>query len=315
MRGYVYVLVNSSLPGLVKVGMTTRLPSERVEELSGPTGVPTPFIVAFEQLFQDCDRAEAYVHAALEQRGLRQAANREFFRAAPADVIRIVLQAVENDQLSAGSPQQNSAEAPWASLMEEASNYEFGWNGHLQDYQEAFRLYRDAARLGCPKAYERLGFFYSHGQGVREDVDRALEHLKQSLKLGYYYAYAEMMSIYASRRRHEANFHACMRKLIESRKANFDPVYELDSKHFSSTLKFYIELALANSWKPEPLPEIRECADDIQLACQDFFATATNQVTDKQLLEYLKTSKDKVIEWLSNMHRHEMISAEQSAQK
>src|SRR5947207_4857136 len=98
MRGYIYVLVNSSLPGLVKVGKTTRLPSERVQELSGATGVPTPFIVAFEQIFEDCDAAEACVHAALERQGLRQSNNREFFRASAAEVIRVILTTAENEQ-------------------------------------------------------------------------------------------------------------------------------------------------------------------------------------------------------------------------
>jgi hypothetical protein len=42
-----------------------------VQELSSATGVPTPFIVAYEQQFSDCDAAEAHVHAALERKGLR----------------------------------------------------------------------------------------------------------------------------------------------------------------------------------------------------------------------------------------------------
>lgn len=70
--GYVYLLVNSSMPGLVKVGKTTRPAFDRVAELSGATGVATPFIVAFEQAFADCDAAEQFIHAELERRGLRQ---------------------------------------------------------------------------------------------------------------------------------------------------------------------------------------------------------------------------------------------------
>ena len=44
--GWVYVLVNSSMPGIAKVGRTTRAPRDRAAELSGVTGVATPFIVA-----------------------------------------------------------------------------------------------------------------------------------------------------------------------------------------------------------------------------------------------------------------------------
>lgn len=33
-RGYIYVLANSAMPDLVKVGKTTRTPAERAAELS-----------------------------------------------------------------------------------------------------------------------------------------------------------------------------------------------------------------------------------------------------------------------------------------
>ena len=42
-KGYVYVLINSSMPNLVKIGKTTKDPNERVKELSSATGVATPF--------------------------------------------------------------------------------------------------------------------------------------------------------------------------------------------------------------------------------------------------------------------------------
>lgn len=44
--GFVYVLFNDSMPGMVKVGLTTRLPEDRSHELSN-TSVPTPFKVVF----------------------------------------------------------------------------------------------------------------------------------------------------------------------------------------------------------------------------------------------------------------------------
>jgi hypothetical protein len=41
MRGYIYVLTNPNMPGLVKIGYTQRLPRERANELSRATGVPS----------------------------------------------------------------------------------------------------------------------------------------------------------------------------------------------------------------------------------------------------------------------------------
>ena len=60
--GYIYVLINASMPGLIKVGMTTNTPEERAEQLSSATGVPTPFVVAYQRYVNDCAAAEEFVH-------------------------------------------------------------------------------------------------------------------------------------------------------------------------------------------------------------------------------------------------------------
>jgi T5orf172 domain len=91
--GSVYVLANSAMPGLVKVGKTQRSATERAQELSNETGIPTPFIVVYEQLFEDCDAAEKYVHTVLDRTGIRESSNREFFRATPKEVIEALLTA------------------------------------------------------------------------------------------------------------------------------------------------------------------------------------------------------------------------------
>ena len=48
MSEFIYVLENASMPGLVKIGRTDRSVSERVNELSSHTGVPTGFTVVKE---------------------------------------------------------------------------------------------------------------------------------------------------------------------------------------------------------------------------------------------------------------------------
>lgn len=60
--GYIYVLINPSMDGLVKIGKTTRDPSGRAKELSGATGVPSPFLLAYETLIGDCSAAEEFVY-------------------------------------------------------------------------------------------------------------------------------------------------------------------------------------------------------------------------------------------------------------
>ncbi len=37
--GHIYILMNPTMPGYLKIGMTTRSPEERARELSNSTGV------------------------------------------------------------------------------------------------------------------------------------------------------------------------------------------------------------------------------------------------------------------------------------
>lgn len=93
--GYVYLLINYSMPGLVKVGMTIRPPTARMQELSGATGVPTPFDLVYDILVPDALAGEQWIHRELTARGYREAANREFFRAPIHEVVKLMLQVRE----------------------------------------------------------------------------------------------------------------------------------------------------------------------------------------------------------------------------
>lgn len=79
-KGYVYILTNPSMPGLVKIGMTTRSVAQRADELFA-SGVPQPFHVHDEVLSPDCSELESWVHAQLKS--YRVSDNREFFRISP----------------------------------------------------------------------------------------------------------------------------------------------------------------------------------------------------------------------------------------
>ena len=59
--GYVYIMTNPAMPGLVKIGSTTLLPDERARQLSSSTGVPRPFQVVAFHPFEDELRAEVMV--------------------------------------------------------------------------------------------------------------------------------------------------------------------------------------------------------------------------------------------------------------
>lgn len=112
--GYVYVLTNPSMPGLVKVGKTTRDPEQRALEL-WQTGVPEPFHVHHYSRVPDCHEAEARVHAGIED--LRVHGSREFYRADAAriaDVVRCVAIDQINDWVSEMSENLVVVEEPFA---------------------------------------------------------------------------------------------------------------------------------------------------------------------------------------------------------
>ena len=76
--GWVYVLTNPAMPGLVKIGMTTRNASARSAELTASSGAPAPFIIAWSRAVSDCAFVEFAVHRMLDDR--RVSGKREFFR-------------------------------------------------------------------------------------------------------------------------------------------------------------------------------------------------------------------------------------------
>lgn len=90
--GYLYVLVNPAMPGLIKIGRTSRPPATRVSELSGATGVPVPFVLLYDVRVPDAVAGERYVHQLLEERGARVAGNREFFDVTPSVAVELLLQ-------------------------------------------------------------------------------------------------------------------------------------------------------------------------------------------------------------------------------
>jgi hypothetical protein len=89
-KGYIYILSNPSFGNLLKVGMTTKTPSERAEELSELTAVPTPFKVEYSVYVEDCSVTEALTHRFLQERGYRISENREFFNAPLPEIKKII---------------------------------------------------------------------------------------------------------------------------------------------------------------------------------------------------------------------------------
>ena len=96
--GIVYVLTNSAMPGLVKIGMTNRLNiTARLKELSSATGVPVPFELAYacKVPINQTMKVERALHVAFAPYRLNP--SREFFQIQPAQAIAILEVLDRND--------------------------------------------------------------------------------------------------------------------------------------------------------------------------------------------------------------------------
>ncbi|MFY1661188.1 GIY-YIG nuclease family protein [Micromonospora sp. WMMD1274] len=100
--GFVYVLVNAAMPGMVKIGQTSLLSEDRARKLFG-TGLPVPFEVAFRVLTARPAELERAAHAALAP--CRVASNREFFNIGAEEAAEAIVKVQQGvDGIAAWAP-------------------------------------------------------------------------------------------------------------------------------------------------------------------------------------------------------------------
>ena len=92
-KGFVYILDNPSLEGMVKIGATTKKPSKRCLELSSSTSIPTPFNIVYSQPSMNPFKVESIVHTILDEYRVNK--NREFFNV-DADKAAYLIEDIEN---------------------------------------------------------------------------------------------------------------------------------------------------------------------------------------------------------------------------
>lgn len=89
-KGYIYILSNPAMPGILKIGRTMHGGRHRAGELyRSASGVPLPFHLEFEILVHDDVAAERCVHYRLDAVRVNQ--SREFFRCDVRDAILAVM--------------------------------------------------------------------------------------------------------------------------------------------------------------------------------------------------------------------------------
>ena len=78
LRGWVYIVTNRAIPGLVKVGYSMKDPQIRAAEFDN-AGLPYPYTVVYEALVESPRDIEQKTHTALKP----YLENREWFRCEP----------------------------------------------------------------------------------------------------------------------------------------------------------------------------------------------------------------------------------------
>lgn len=91
MKGWVYIISNPAMPGLVKVGYSTKDPDLRAAELNH-TGAPHAYIVEYEILIDDPYRIEQQTHSLLSHRHEAK----EWFRCQPEEAVLAIRQVAKD---------------------------------------------------------------------------------------------------------------------------------------------------------------------------------------------------------------------------
>lgn len=100
-KGYVYVMTNEAMPGLVKVGFTDRDPEIRAKELES-TGVPYPFDVEYQILVDNPYQIEQRAHHDLNEFKERK----EWFCCTVSEAIASIKKSVTGDIYFESSPRK-----------------------------------------------------------------------------------------------------------------------------------------------------------------------------------------------------------------
>lgn len=278
--GYIYVLVNQSLPGCVKIGKTRRDATMRAAELSQATGVPTPFIVAYEAFFDDCDYAESYIHALLESTGVRLSQNREFFTLSASDAINAIIRAQSQIEsfgdcssdaggyeMFTGDSESfdNNISEAWDDLLYEAECYLYGYDDEPENPKKAIELFKMAAKLGSPDAYIHLAEIHSDMYGE----SKGIEWLRSGAEKGIPECWIELARVYAglnvyfgSQLYSIENSIKCYRRffrLIDP--SSFDP----EGHKIYAFLSRYVDL-LGNNWSSADEELVRDFSSSFK-AC------------------------------------------------
>lgn len=150
-EGFVYVLLNPSFPDQVKIGLTKQESETRAKALQS-TGVPTPFIVVYDELVTDCEAVESRVHTRLA--GYRVSNDREFFRLPVREAIRALQEEATAFRISSlGLSSRVDILSP---LMSKYGSYLRPDTAAVAIVQLSGVCFLEITRRKCPQAHDEV---------------------------------------------------------------------------------------------------------------------------------------------------------------
>jgi hypothetical protein len=110
--GWIYCMANESMPGIYKVGMTTRDPTARLAEAnrSDTWRPPTEYDLKYSVRVRGALETERKLHAMLEENGERIHPRREFFKV-ELRTVKVLMDHVKDDDVVVDDSDEEEEEA------------------------------------------------------------------------------------------------------------------------------------------------------------------------------------------------------------
>ena len=134
---------------------------------------------------------------------------------------------------------------------------------YIQDNVEALKLYKYAARLGSLDAYEQIGNIYNGKEGIKQNLNKAMQYWKEGAKRGNYYCYSRMSNLFFGNGQVE-NFYKAFKQFLNHRSISHKPEIEtFDDKHIYA-ISEYIEICLFGKIEVCFIDDLRPFRDELK---------------------------------------------------
>jgi len=140
VAGFLYALKNESMPGLLKIGFTTRSIEERVAELGASTATPTPFEIVFYFACNDPQSDEVLAHEVLAKYRINQ--DREFFKINDGEALRILRAKLCRQEIFVSTGIGRTSNWTDDSLMNKVQNLRKTWKTTAGSVKAISLIYR-----------------------------------------------------------------------------------------------------------------------------------------------------------------------------